>query len=104
MKRLIESLEESTLSSGVVALFDGETMVKWPDVKSGGWPYTDSARREDDDEKLADKLPSYNMDRKQKALGKEIVKGQKTNKPGVWRKLRTGEKTLRGLAKKLGGL
>lgn len=101
MRDLIKRLEEATVSTSVVALFDGETMVMWPE-QTGGWPYTDDPEREIDDVEIADSIPDYDMAEKQKDLADEIIRVQEVGNPGVWKKLKTSEKTLRDLSMELG--
>ncbi len=101
MRDLIKRLEEATVSTSVVALFDGETMVMWP-REPGGWPYYANTAPSVDDMEIADSIPSYDMAEKQKDLADEIIKGQEVGNPGVWKKLKTSEKTLRDLSMELG--
>jgi hypothetical protein len=73
MKDLLNRLEETTTSASTIALFDGETMVRWPDAQV---EYDPTTPRKENDQDLAEKIPDYEMDKKWVELEKEIIDGQ----------------------------
>jgi hypothetical protein len=66
LKDCKSSLSESTVSGAVFALFDGETMMAWPDVKEPEYGYVDPRP-----ENLGGE--DYDMAEKQVELEKEII-------------------------------
>lgn len=71
----------ATLSGGVYALFDGETMVVWPMGAKNRWPYPLTKA-----EPEVLRSPSYDMDKKHAELEKEIIQQQDGvgDDVGIW--------------------
>lgn len=65
----VKPVSEATTSVSVVALFDGETMMAWPDAKQGQYPYAATSTD-------LPQAPDYDMDEKQVSLEKEIISYQ----------------------------
>lgn len=96
MKDLIDRrIEEATNSASVYALFDGETMIGWPDVREPQWPYSGAAPTGNDQD-IANRAPTYSMSKKMADLDKEIPAEQKPGNPGWFDKISLGgEKPIR---------